>query len=133
MDASRFDTLCQIVSRAISRRGLVTSAGPAALSLGGLAALLGDDRVLAKKNKKKRRRKRRKKERRCLKKVPQRACTTNKQCCHKTIKYECGTSHGGGANTCCGKTGAKCSSDLDCCTTGHCNANGRCAPGPGDD
>jgi hypothetical protein len=58
---------------------------------------------------------------RCKKR--QKPCTKKSQCCGKKVR--CATSHGAGADTCCGGLGATCSSDLTCCVPLDCR-NGRC-------
>jgi len=51
------------------------------------------------------------------------ACTRKTRCCGR--KSVCATSHGAGSNTCCGGKGARCASDLTCCT-GYLCEDGRC-------
>jgi hypothetical protein len=47
-------------------------------------------------------------------------CTKKTQCCGYRKGVRCATSHGAGSKTCCGSTGATCTSDLTCCISHLC-------------
>jgi hypothetical protein len=108
MDSSAFDTLTRLIGT--SRRDLLRAAGVSALGALGLAAVL-DDEAEAKKGGRKRRR------RRCKPKPAGSACQTDKDCCIKKTKRECGvlTDEEGAPTVCCGVAGTSCGTSDDCC------------------
>lgn len=124
MDGTRFDTLTRLVQEAGSRRGALRAAlGGAAASaavVAGLARSGGEIEAKKKKCKKK-------KCPACEALIGNAACTTNLQCCPNETNRICAFSSTAttATKTCCGVTGATCTTDADCCAPSACDA-GRC-------
>ena len=121
MDGSSFDTLTRLVGEASTRRhamrSALTGAAAAAVAAVGLAGLAGDAEAKRKKKKKK------KKCPKCKPFAASSPCSTNKQCCTNETNRICAVASnaGNGDTTCCGGTGATCTSNDNCCANYSCS------------
>lgn len=114
METQRFDNITANLAATPNRRGLLQVIGAAALSLGGISLLAGDEgearRRKKRKNKNKRKNKKNKggKNDRCFKAGD--SCSFDDQCCPKTTNRICDIPHGASNSDkeCCGGQGAVC-------------------------